>query len=59
MNNELHFDILNQPYFHCEDCEENFDNGGHCKVADKYQRLPRDKYSGALGQCRKIGGPGC
>lgn len=48
-----------EPYDHCEDCELNFKNGGHCKVADKYQRLPRDKYRGALGMCMKIGGRGC
>lgn len=49
-----------QPYLHCGDCEENYYKfGGLCKVADKYQRLPREKYRGALGQCLKIGGPGC
>ena len=48
-----------KPYDHCGDCEENYKNGGHCKVADKYQRLPRDKYRGALGMCIKIGGNGC
>lgn len=56
MNKELNLDLLNQPYFNCKDCEENYKTGGHCKVADRYQRLPRDKYSGALGLCRKIGG---
>lgn len=48
-----------QPYQHCSDCELSARNGGHCKVYDKYQRLPRDKYRGALGQCMKIGGRGC
>ena len=47
-----------EPYDHCSSCEMNKRNGGHCYVADKYQRLPRDKYRGALGQCMKIGGPG-
>lgn len=27
-------------------------------VYDRYQRLPKDKYRGALGQCMKIGGNG-
>ena len=48
-----------QPYLHCGQCSENYRNGGRCMVADKYQRLPRDKYRGALGQCIKIGGRGC
>ena len=48
-----------QPYDHCSDCELSHRNGGRCKVYDKYQRLPRDKYRGALGQCMKIGGRGC
>lgn len=47
-----------QPYLHCGQCSENYMNGGHCHVAGKYQRLPREKYRGALGQCIKIGGRG-
>lgn len=48
-----------QPYQHCHGCELSARNGGPCKVHDKYQRLPREKYMGALGQCMKIGGRGC
>lgn len=49
-----------QPYLHCGECEENYYvHDGHCKVAEKYQRLPRNKYRGALGLCKKIGDPGC
>lgn len=47
------------PYDYCSACELSARNGGHCHVYDKYQRLPRDKYRGALGQCMKIGGRGC
>lgn len=47
------------PYDYCSECEMSARNGGHCHVYDKYQRLPRDKYRGALGQCMKIGGRGC
>lgn len=47
------------PYDHCWDCELSARNGGPCKVHDKYQRLPREEYGGALGMCMKIGGPGC
>lgn len=45
------------PWDHCGLCDENEKNGGHCKVADKYQRLPRE-YRGALAMCIKIGGNG-
>lgn len=31
----------------CEVAEE-------CNVKDKYQRLPRGRYSGALGLCKKL-----
>ena len=48
-----------KPYDHCWDCELSAKNGGPCKVHDKYQRLPREEYGGALGMCMKIGGPGC
>lgn len=48
-----------RPYDHCGLCDQNEANGGHCKMANKYQRLPRDKYRGALGLCMKIGGKGC
>lgn len=48
-----------QPYEHCYDCEMNATNGGKCHVADRYQRLPKDEYPGALGLCMKIGGRGC
>lgn len=47
-----------QPYNHCSDCEMSAQNGGECRVYDRYQRLPREKYRGALGQCMKIGGLG-
>ena len=47
------------PTEYCSECEMSARNGGHCHVYDKYQRLPRDKYRGALGQCMKIGGRGC
>ncbi len=47
------------PYDHCWDCELSAKNGGPCKVHDKYQRLPREEYGGALGICMLIGGPGC
>lgn len=47
-----------QPYQHCSDCEMSSRNGGDCMVYDRYQRLPKDKYRGALGQCMKIGGNG-
>ncbi len=49
-------DDVDQPYFHCSDCEMSARNGGTCKVYDKYQRLPGDRYRGALGMCMKIGG---
>ena len=47
-----------EPYEHCEECELSHRNGGSCMVYDRYQRLPKDKYRGALGQCMKIGGRG-
>ena len=43
-----------QPYDHCSDCELSAKNSGPCKVYDRYQRLPRNKYMGALGLCMKI-----
>lgn len=57
MNEQFNHD--EQPYDHCWDCELSAKKGGPCKVHDKYQRLPRDKYRGALGMCMLIGGPGC
>lgn len=43
------------PYMRCFECEYK---DTKCHVADKYQRLPREKYRGALGQCIKVGGRG-
>lgn len=59
---------LDEPYDHCSECpfnyygEEYLGNGygrTTCKVAGKYQRLPREENPGALGLCVKIGGWGC
>lgn len=47
------------PWDYCSDCELSARNGGSCKVYDKYQRLPREEFRGALGMCIKIGGRGC
>ena len=48
------------PYDHCIHCPLNHENDPEqsCRVGDKYQRLPRDKYRGALGMCMWIGGRG-
>lgn len=63
LNREFDHMYKNEPYDHCGDCPMNIKNfnikGATCKVADKYQRLPRDQYRGALGMCMKIGGRGC
>ena len=63
LNREFDRVYKDEPYDHCRDCPMNIQNfeimGATCKVADKYQRLPRDKYRGALGMCMKIGGRGC
>lgn len=48
-----------RPYDHCSDCEMSARNGGKCMVYDRYQRLPREHYRGALSLCMKIGGRGC
>lgn len=53
------YSFREKPYEHCDSCRLSAKNGGPCKVYDKYQRLPRDEYKGALGQCIKIGGSGC
>lgn len=51
--------IKERPYEHCDECKLNAKHGGRCcMVADKYQRLPRELYRGALGMCIKIGGNG-
>ncbi len=55
---EIKKEIAEAPYKHCETCELNAKHGGPCKVHDKYQRLPRELYRGALGMCIKIGGNG-
>lgn len=43
------------PFDHCSGCP--YKESGKCKVAGKYQRLPR-YYRGALAQCIFIGGKG-
>lgn len=56
---EAKYSFRVKPYEHCSGCKFSGRTGGPCKVYDKSQRLPRDEYRGALGQCMKIGGKGC
>lgn len=56
---ETAYQVHYKPYEYCGTCKLSARNGGRCQVCDKYQRLPRDEYKGALSQCMKIGGPGC